>query len=98
MSAEINILLPIGSVVLLKEAEKRLMVYGIKQIDTSTNTEFDYVGVLYPEGNIGDDTKFLFNHEDIETVFFIGYEDVERQVFINQLSMLQELENDEQKE
>ena len=89
MSTEINKLLPIGSVIALKDAEKRLMIFGIKQIDTTTNIEYDYVGVIYPEGNIGQDMQFLFNHEDIEAVFFLGYEDVERQVFINELSKLQ---------
>lgn len=86
MSVEVSKLLPIGSVIALKEAEKRLMIFGIKQLDTTTNIEYDYVGVVYPEGNIGQEMQFLFNHEDIEAVFFLGYEDIERQVFINELS------------
>ena len=35
--------LPIGSVVLLKEGKKRLMIYGIKQIDINTKIEYDYI-------------------------------------------------------
>ena len=45
-------LLPIGSVVLLNEGTKKLMIYGVMQSDTENN-QYDYVGVLYPEGNIG---------------------------------------------
>ena len=48
-------LLPIGSIVLLKDGEKRLMINGIMQSDASGNgQEYDYLGVLYPEGHIGD--------------------------------------------
>ncbi len=86
MAVEVKNLLPIGSVIALKGAEKRLMIFGVKQIDTTTNTEYDYIGVIYPEGNLGEGTQFLFNNEDIEALFFIGYDDVERQVFINELA------------
>ena len=66
---EVKNLLPIGSVVLLKDGTKRLMIFGIKQTDNSTNIEYDYIGVLYPEGNIGENGQFLFNHEDIQNVY-----------------------------
>lgn len=36
---EIRELLPIGSVVLLKDGQKRVMIYGVKQTDTSTDKE-----------------------------------------------------------
>ena len=35
--------LPIGTVVLLKEGKKRLMIYGRKQFVQSENKEYDYV-------------------------------------------------------
>lgn len=80
-------LLPIGSVVLLKGAEKRLMVYGVKQHSPQDSAkEYDYCGVLYPEGNIGGDTTFLFNADDIGMVIFRGYEDEERELFIKNLN------------
>lgn len=81
----IKYLLPIGSVVLLKEAKKRLMIYGVKQTDNNNDIDYDYIGVLYPEGNMGDGTQFLFNHSDIESVCFKGYEDEERENFIKRL-------------
>lgn len=80
-------LLPIGSIVLLKEGKKKLMVAGIKQTDVSDlKQEYDYLGLLYPEGSIGENFQYLFNHEDINEVFFRGYEDEEREVFIGKLS------------
>lgn len=79
-------LLPIGSVVLLKDAKKRMMITGIRQTGKENpEKEYDYVGVLYPEGHIGEEYNFLFDREDVEQVFFRGFEDIERQEFINKL-------------
>jgi len=80
---EINKLLPIGSVVLLKAGVKKLMIIGIKQIKTDENDkEFDYIGVLYPEGFLGNETNFLFNHDDINDIIFTGYSNPERAEFL----------------
>jgi hypothetical protein len=82
---EIKNLLPIGSVVLLKGAEKKLMIIGVKQTNTDTGTEYDYLSVLYPEGNLGGESQVMFNHEDIQDIFFRGYEDEEREEFLQKL-------------
>lgn len=79
-------LLPIGSVVLLKNGKKKVMIFGVKQTDNTTGNEYDYISVLYPEGNMGEAGQYLFNHSDIEQVFFKGYEDAEREEFIEKLS------------
>ena len=79
--------LPIGSVIMLEGAEKALMIYGIKQLDSEKpDAEYDYIGVLYPEGNIGEEFHYLFNHEDIETVLFRGYDTPEFNEFINDIA------------
>ena len=79
-------LLPVGSVVQLKDGKKRVMIFGIKQSDEENpGKEYDYVAVLYPEGNLGTDYQFVFNHSDIERIDFRGYEDEERDAFIQQL-------------
>ena len=80
---EIKDLLPIGSVVLLEGGKKRVMIYGVRQIEQETH---DYIGVVYPEGNMGQGSQFVFNHDKIQEVFFKGYEDEERQDFIQRLS------------
>ncbi|MCI8308415.1 MAG: DUF4176 domain-containing protein [Lachnospiraceae bacterium] len=87
----INELLPVGSIVLLKDGEKKLMVSGIKQMDAGGDgKEYDYLGVLYPEGHIGEQFQYLFNHDDINEVVFRGYEDEERTEFLAKLSALYE--------
>lgn len=86
-------LLPIGSVIWLKEAKKALMIFGVKQSNMETGEEFDYIGVLYPEGNMGTESQFLFQHEDIDRVVFRGFEDEQRTEFIKNLKEFYEQEN-----
>lgn len=81
----IDELLPIGSIIWLKEAQKALMIFGVKQSNMDTGEEYDYIGVLYPEGNMGTESQFLFQHEDIERVVFRGFEDEQRTEFIENL-------------
>ncbi len=83
---EIKSLLPIGSIVRLKNGTKRVMVYGIKQTNPENGVEYDYIGVLYPEGLIDQLGKYLFNHSDIDQVFFRGYEEEERERFVEKLA------------
>lgn len=88
---KIKDLLPIGSIVRLHDGEKRLMIIGIMQSDASGNgKEYDYLGILYPEGHIGDQFQYLSNQEDIEEVIFRGFEDDERVEFLNKLTNLYE--------
>jgi hypothetical protein len=78
-------LLPIGSVVLLKNGTKKLMIYGRKQKLAAENTVYDYVGCLYPEGYINPDYSYVFNHEDIAVVIFTGYQDEEEKGYLEKL-------------
>ena len=87
---DVRRLLPIGSVVMLKGGEKRLMIFGVKQKKADTNELYDYISVIYPEGNIGTQGQLLFNHEDIEQIFLRGYEDEERAGFIDKLALYYE--------
>ena len=78
-------LLPIGSIVLLRGGKKKLMIFGVKQTDMQTQELHDYIGVIYPEGNIGSGGQFFFDHKNIEQVFFTGYTDAERENFVERL-------------
>ena len=70
--------LPIGTVVLLKNAKKRLMIIGFCAIpDDSQNKVFDYCGCLYPEGLLKSDQIALFNHDEIDKIYDYGFVDVE---------------------
>jgi hypothetical protein len=81
-------LLPTGSIVILKEGRKRLLIYGRKQILMNENIPkmYDYLACYYPEGYINPDHTFVFNHEDIENTVFIGYMDSEEKVFAEYLA------------
>ena len=83
---EIKDLLPIGSIVLLSNAKKKLMIFGIKQSNEDADKEYDYIGVPYPEGNIGSEYQYLFNHSDISAIIFRGFEDIEHQNFRSALT------------
>lgn len=74
--------LPIGSVVLLKDSSKKLMIIGFAQV-SATNPEqvYDYAGCVFPEGYIGPDQTFLFNNNQIEKIYAVGYQDEEQMAF-----------------
>lgn len=81
-------LLPIGSVVLLKNATKKLMIIGLVQYSAKDNKVYDYLGVPYPEGFMGADNNFLFNRTDINDVIFTGYSNPEREAFLITMEQL----------
>jgi len=74
-------LLPVGSVVLLQGGEKRLMIIGVVQTNPDDDIEYDYLSCLYPEGFVGPEHNYLFNHEDIERIVAEGYKDGEHDEF-----------------
>lgn len=86
-------LLPIGTIVLLKDAKRKLMIYGIGQTDATNNVDYDYIGVLFPEGNMGEGSQFLFNHSDIEQIIFKGYDNEERTQFLLTIEKMLEQQN-----
>ena len=72
-------LLPIGSVVLLKGATKKLMIVGVVRKDDKNI--YDYIAVLYPEGYTSEKELVLFNNENIDKLFSIGFQDEEQFAF-----------------
>ncbi len=96
---DITTLLPIGSVVEIKQGTKKLMIFGIAQkMHTKENTEltYDYIGVPYPEGNIDENYQFMFSHSDIDFVHFFGCMDREREEYIEEFNQFLNNQNPEQ--
>lgn len=90
-------LLPIGSVVLLKDATKKLVIIGVLQVNAEQNKMYDYLAVPYPERYLGSDNNYLFNQGDINDIIFRGYTNPERDIFIEALNILyskKEVKND----
>ena len=79
--------LPVGSVVLLKGATKRIMITGYQTMDTgSPEKVWDYSAVLYPEGSLSSEQTLLFDHYQIDRIFFEGYKDDEYYTFMEKLN------------
>ena len=77
--------LPMGSIVRLKESNKKLMIIGRQQKRTDNNKIFDYLAIFYPIGTV-DNNVVLFNEDDIDELVFRGYCDIEEQEFVKFLN------------
>lgn len=81
--------LPVGSVVLLKGGKKKTVIMGILQMNAENPERvYDYVGVPYPEGYLGQGSSYLFDHSDIDQLVYYGYNDAERQKLIQSIDAL----------
>ena len=56
---------------------------------------FDYMGVLWPEGDCDSKSKILFNHNMIGDIFFYGYNDEQFVAFQNLIREGMEREKEE---
>lgn len=65
--------LPVGSTVeLAHKYDKKLIITIIGRAMKYNDNLYDYVGVLYPFGFLGDDSAFYFNNSDISKVIDHG--------------------------
>lgn len=76
-------ILPIGSIVRLKDGDRKLMIAGTyvtRQGDDSR--VFDYSALLYPDGLESLDHLYMFNRDSIEQVYYVGYMDENSEEFL----------------
>jgi len=71
-------ILPVGSVVYLKEGTSPLVIIAITQFVKKTESDekltyFDYAGSIYPQG-FSKENSFYFNHKNVVEIVFTGYE------------------------
>ena len=91
--SEVKEYLPIGSVVLLKGAQKKVMITGYTPIDMETkNKIYEYLGCVFPEGIIKSDENILFDTKDIDKIFFKGFINEEQEKFIPEVKEILESE------
>lgn len=89
-------LLPIGSVVLVGNSKKKVMIVGLCQKGGAEGKLWDYAGVVFPEGYIDPNKMFLFNNEQISQVYALGYQDAEQLAFKEKADeMMQDLRKKE---
>jgi len=81
--------LPIGTVVLLKGGKKRAMITGFCSVAQENQEKiYDYSGCVYPEGYLSSNQVCLFDHDQIDKIFFLGYEDEEEKAFKEKLNTI----------
>lgn len=81
--------LPIGSVVRLKDGQKRLMITGFLPIEQKENGEketWDYSSCTFPEGVLSSKQNYVFNHSQIEEIYYMGLVDDEEKNFKEKLN------------
>ena len=84
-------LLPIGSVVLLKESDARVMISGYLPVAKSNiHYAWDYSGFKFPIGYVNDDDIYCFNHDQIDEIVQYGFQDYEGIQFVNKLEEIKE--------
>lgn len=63
------------------------MIYGRKQLLVTEKTQiYDYIGVPYPEGYISRELTYVFNHQDIDQIYFTGFVNEEEHEFLEVLN------------
>ncbi len=84
-----NRVLPIGSVVLLKGANKRLMILGYRRSSANdTSRIYDYCGCTYPEGFTNPQQTAIFDHDMIDRVIFLGLQNPAQAAFSEKLKVI----------
>lgn len=78
--------LPIGTVVLLKGATKKIMITGYcMKTAEYPDKIFDYNGCPYPEGTLKSDVTSVFDHDQIDKVFYMGFINEESKPFFTKI-------------
>lgn len=81
--------LPIGTVVMLQNGRKELMITGyLVSEEGKESVVYDYSGCLYPEGIISSNQNAVFNHSQIKEVIFTGFAGDQFKAFLEKLKML----------
>lgn len=79
--------LPLGSIVILRGALKKLMI--ISRASVLNDKYFDYGAILYPEGMIDENVAY-FNSKDIVKVVSEAYTDDDDALLVEQLCQAKE--------
>ena len=85
-----NNFLPIGTIVLLKDAKKRILIVGYLPQEGKDSKVFDYSGVPFPEGLIDSRKILLFDHAQIDKICHNSIIDKEVIEMINKAKKVKE--------
>lgn len=90
--------LPLGTVCLLKEAKKKVMIIGFLIVGDQPDMVYDYLGCLYPEGLISKSKNMVFNHDSIDKIYHMGFKSAESHKFNEFLKKVEEKNNNEKRD
>lgn len=81
-------LLPLGSVVYLKEGNKKVLIIarGLVAKNGDGHIYFDYGGVPYPEGLV-DDQMAYFQNDAITKIVFKGFSDLDDEATVEKINL-----------
>lgn len=79
--------LPLGSVVIIKGAVRKVVIIarGLITVIEEEAKYFDYGGCIYPEGMVGDQILY-FNHQDIHKVLHEGFHDEDDEMMVDNIN------------
>ena len=79
--------MPIGTVVMLKDSESRVMIGGYASVtESDPGRIWDYSGFVFPIGYTDNDKIYSFDSDQIEYIVQYGFCDYEWEEFIEHLS------------
>ena len=81
-----NDLLPLGSVVVLNDGVKKVMIVGYLPVGDDDKV-FDYCGCVFPEG-IMENCYCLFDEENIRKVYFEGCKNKETEIYLGKINSI----------
>ena len=91
--------LPIGSVVLLKGGKKKIMITGYcMKIKEEPDKIYDYNGCVFPEGVLKSNITSVFDHDQIDKIFYVGYRNEESEPFFTNMKEQLKAYNEKKKE
>ena len=73
-------LFSIGSIVKIKDFEKRVLIVGFRGVDDSERI-YDYIGFVYPYGFLDRQNVILFDNDAILDIINLGYKTIEDEEF-----------------
>lgn len=84
-------LLPIGTVVQLKNSDALAMIAGyLPVMPSEPDKVYDYSGFRFPLGYVNDNEVYCFDADQIEIIYAYGYLDYESDVFLKRLELTKE--------
>lgn len=69
--------LPLGTIITLQGSDAKLMITGRLQRHSTTGQVYDYCACLWPQGYLDASSNYLFDHDQVDRLFYIGMQDEE---------------------